>query len=78
MRTNCNFYYEIVRNKWFTFSQSEGESSINKSNKMTLDSVLFENFNVIIWLGQTLTIGWIIIMVTVSLGRVAIVAMVML
>ena len=28
--------------------------------------LLFEHFKVIIWLGQTSTFGWVIIMVTVS------------
>ena len=43
---------------------------------MAFDSVLFEDFKVIIWLGQTLTYGWVITMVTVH--NVAMVTMVML
>ena len=35
---------------------------------MAYDSVLFEDFKVIIWLGQILTFGWVIAMVTVSFG----------
>jgi len=33
---------------------------------MAFDSVLIEDFKVIIWLGQSLTFGWVITMVTVS------------
>ena len=43
---------------------------------MAIDSVLFGDFKVIIWLDQTLTFGWVITMVTVH--NVAIVTMVML
>ena len=43
---------------------------------MAIDSMLFEDFKVIISLGQTLTFGWVIIMVTVH--NVAMVTMVML
>ena len=32
---------------------------------MVFDSLLFENFKVIVWLDQTLTFGWVITMVTV-------------
>jgi len=32
---------------------------------MAIDSVFFENYKVIILLGQTLTFGWVITMVTV-------------
>ena len=35
---------------------------------MALDSVLFEEFKVIIWLDQTSTFGWVITMVIVSSG----------
>ena len=46
---------------------------------MAFDSILFEDFKVIIWLGITLTFGWVIAMVTVSFGSyVAMVTMVML
>ena len=43
---------------------------------MVFDSVFFEEFKVIIWLGQVLTFGWIITMVTVH--NDALVTMVML
>ena len=43
---------------------------------MAIDSVLFEDFKVIIWLGQTLTFGWVITMVTDH--NVVMVSMVML
>ena len=43
---------------------------------MAFDSVLFEDLKVIIWLGQTLTFGCIITMVTVH--NVSTVTMVML
>ena len=33
---------------------------------MAFDSVLFEDFKFITWLGQTLTFGWVITMVTVT------------
>jgi len=33
---------------------------------MASDLVLFEDFKVIIWLGQSLTFGWVIAMITVS------------
>ena len=36
---------------------------------MAFDSVLFEDFKVIIMLGQTLTFGLVITMATVSFGR---------
>ena len=42
---------------------------------MAIDSVRFEDFKVIIWLGQTSTFGWVITMVT--LYNVAMVTMVM-
>ena len=35
---------------------------------MAYDSVLFEDFKVIIWPGQTLTFGWVIAMVTAIFG----------
>ena len=35
---------------------------------MASESVLFEEFKVIIWLGQTLTFGWVIAMGTVIFG----------
>ena len=35
---------------------------------MAVDFMLFEDFKVIIWLGQSLTSGWVITMVTVSFG----------
>ena len=35
---------------------------------MAFDSVLFEDFKVIICLGQTLFFGWVFTMVTVSFG----------
>ena len=35
---------------------------------MAFDSVLLEDFEVIIWLGQTLTFSSVITMVTVSFG----------
>ena len=35
---------------------------------MAFDFVLFEDFKVFIWLGQTLTLGWVITMATVSFG----------
>ena len=35
---------------------------------MAFDSVLFKDFKVIIWIGQTSTFGWVITMVTVSFG----------
>ena len=46
---------------------------------MSVESVLFEDFKVIIWLGQSVTFGWVIAMVTVSFGTyIAMVTMVML
>ena len=46
---------------------------------MASDSVLFEDFEVIIWLGQSSTFGLVVAMVTVSFGiYVAMVNMVML
>ena len=35
---------------------------------MAFDSVLFEDFKVIAWLGQTLTFSSVIMMITVSFG----------
>ena len=35
---------------------------------MAIDSVIFEDFKVIIWLGQTFTFSWAVAMVTVSSG----------
>ena len=43
---------------------------------MAVDSMLFEDFQVIIWLGQNLTFGSVITMITVH--NVAMVTMVML
>ena len=43
---------------------------------MAIDSVLFVDFKIIIWLGLTSTFGWVIVMVTVH--NVAMVIMVIL
>ena len=54
-------FFFLVR--WhFDLANAHGKK---ESNKMVFDSVLFEDFEVIIWLGQTLTFGWFITIVTV-------------
>ena len=54
------FFYLV---RWhFDLANAHGKK---ESNKMVFDSVLFEDFEVIIWLGQTLTFGWFITIVTV-------------